>query len=177
MEGIEEQVMAAAPASRKRLEELFLAHSHDAVRLATVLTGDPEAASDIVQDAFVRLFGRFRDLREPEAFHMYLRRVIVNLARDRFRRLKSERTKTERASRLRGRDSSTLPDIESREALRAALLTLPYRQRAALVLRYYEDLSEREIADLLQCSVPAVKSLLTRALASTRDNVRGEVWT
>src|SRR6266550_1806162 len=74
-----------------RLGELYRRHAPDAVRLAYLLTGDRALAEDLVQDAFVRMFGRFRDLRNPDAFGAYLRRTVVNLANSHFRRLKVER--------------------------------------------------------------------------------------
>src|SRR5947208_15027507 len=79
----------AAPAGR--LEELDRRHAPEAARLAYLLTGDRALAEDLVQDAFVRMFGRFRDLRNPDAFGAYLRRTVVNLANSHFRRLKVER--------------------------------------------------------------------------------------
>lgn len=145
----------------------------DGVRLAFLLTGDQHAAQDIVQDAFVRLFSRFHDLRKADSFEAYLRRTIVNLSRDRFRRLKLERDQI-----ARGADPSaaidTVSPVEERELIRGALRSLPHRQRAALVLRFYVDLSQRDTARVLQCSVAAVKSLVARATASLSKNTRSE---
>jgi RNA polymerase sigma factor (sigma-70 family) len=69
---------------------------------------------------------------------------------------------------------SGMPDVAGREDMWRRLRTLPSRQRAALVLRYYEDLSERETADALRCSVAAVKSLTARAMSALREGIRGE---
>src|SRR5437588_487857 len=81
---------------RGRLGELYARHAPDAARLAYLLTGDRALAEDLVQEAFVRMFGRFRDLRNPEAFGAYLRKTVVNLSRSHFRRLKVERAYTAR---------------------------------------------------------------------------------
>lgn len=168
--GLEE---AVAKRGEQRLADLYWRHAADAVRLAFLITGDRHAAEDIAHDAFVRLFGRFHDLRSPEAFEVYLRRTVVNLSRDRFRRLRLER---DRAAHLRSSDHGPEAEsqIEDRLVLRYALQRLPHRQRAALILRFYLDLSEAQTADVLRCSVAAVKSLVTRATTSVRKQMKGE---
>jgi RNA polymerase sigma-70 factor (sigma-E family) len=166
---------AVAKRGEQRLADLYWRHAGDAVRLAFLLTGDQHAAEDIVQDAFVRLFGRFQELRSPEAFEIYLRRTVVNLSRDRFRRLRLERDHAAREANSSSRQLGVASQIEDRELIRHALHGLPHRQRAALVLRFYADLSEQQTAEVLQCSVAAVKSLVTRATASLRERMKGEV--
>src|SRR5256714_7912858 len=107
----EEREEHAAPAGR--LDDLYRRHAPDAARLAYLLTGDRALAEDLMQDAFVRMFGRFRDLRNPDAFGAYLRRTIVNLSRSHFRRAKVERAYVAReagAPRAGGP-----PDIGARE--------------------------------------------------------------
>jgi RNA polymerase sigma-70 factor (sigma-E family) len=155
------------------LADLYRRHVPAANRLAYLLTGDRSHAEDLVHDAFVRCVGRFGHLRAHEAFDAYLRRTMVNLHASRLRRLRVER---EWLSRETGRVSATsgLPDIAGRQDMWRRLQGLPPRQRAVLVLRYYEDLSERETADTLRCSVAAVKSLTARATAALREGIRGE---
>jgi len=155
------------------LDELYRRHAGSAVRLAFLLTGDPDLAQDVVQDAFVRVAGRFQHLHRPEAFEAYLRRAVVNLCASHHRRVRvarvylvSQRPTTEPV--LDG------PDIDTRDLLRVALRSLPVRQRAAVVLRYFDDLPEREVAEILGCSVPAARSLVTRAMASLRDRIGGD---
>src|SRR5204862_4558039 len=80
-----------------RLAELYVRHSAEATRLAYMLTGDRALAEDLAQDAFVRLAGRLVHLRDPGAFHAYLRRTVVNLSNSHFRRRKVERAYLERA--------------------------------------------------------------------------------
>src|SRR5438128_7318115 len=151
-----------AATDRGRLGELYLRHSDDAVRLAYLLTGDRALAEDLVQDAFVRLAGRLVHLRDPGAFDTYLRKTVVNLANSYFRRRRVERT-----YELRTRGAATIGapahSVEDRQALAAALRKLPQRQRAALVLRFYEDQSEAQTADLIGCRPGTVKSLVSRA--------------
>lgn len=157
----------------QRLSDLYVRHAPDAIRLAYLLTGEQHTAEDIVQDAFVRLFGRFRDLRNPDAFQAYLRRTIVNLSRDHFRKLRSERAVAAReGSRHEG---SPTPEFEEWHSLHEALRSLPHRQRTALILRFAEELSERETAEAMGCSVAAVKSLVSRATGRLRNDLRREL--
>jgi RNA polymerase sigma-70 factor (sigma-E family) len=164
---------AVAKPGEQKLADLYWRHASEAVRLAFLLTGDQHAAEDIVQDAFVRLFGHFQDLRNPDAFEVYLRRTVVNLSRDRFRSLRLERDYVAQVGDPSSREVVS-PQIEERELIRDALRSLPHRQRAALVLRFYADLSEQQTAEVLQCSVAAVKSLVSRATTSLRKRMRGE---
>jgi RNA polymerase sigma-70 factor (sigma-E family) len=156
----------SAPSSRAgALEELYVRHAPSAFRTAYLMTSDRELAEDIAQDAFVRVAARFRHVRTPEAFPAYLRRTVVNLSLSRLRRRKLERANLE-ATR-----SSAAPavDVEERDELWTAIERLAPRQRAVVVLRYYEDLSEREAAAVMRCSVAAVKSLTARAMRSLRE--------
>jgi RNA polymerase sigma-70 factor (sigma-E family) len=155
-------------ASGGRLEELYRAHAPDALRLAYLLTGDRGLAEDLAQDAFVKVFGRFHDLRNRDAFWWYLRRTIVNLSHSHFRRRRIERAWLERQY---PDESHTDPDIGERERLRTALLSLRPEQRAAIVLRYFEDLSEADTAQALGVAVGTVKSMVSRGM----DRLRKEL--
>lgn len=152
-----------------RMADLYARHGPAAARLAYLLTGDQPTAEDLVQEAFVRVFGRFRDLREPESFEWYLRRTVVNLANTRFRRLRLERAYEQ--SRRAGPQLPSMPDVAARLDLWGTLQRLPARQRAAIVLRFYEDLSEERTAEVLRCPVGTVKSLVSRGLARLRSEV------
>jgi RNA polymerase sigma-70 factor (sigma-E family) len=160
-----------APAGRV-LAELYERYVPAAGRLAFLLTGDRAMAEDLVQEAFVRVVGRFRHLRVPDAFEAYLRRTIVNLHTSQLRRRRLERAYLERQGRAEL--SITNPDVDAREELWRAVLALPPRQRAAVVLRFYEDLSERETADALGCSPSAAKSLVARAMQTLRARIESE---
>lgn len=156
-----------------RLAELYERHAPAAGRLAFLLTGDRTTAEDLVQDAFVRVVGRFAHLRVPDAFDAYLRRTIVNLHTSQLRRRRVERAYLERRRRASEAGDPT-PDVGEREALWRAVLELPPRQRAAIVLRFYEDLSEQQTAEILRCSTAAAKSLIARAMETLRRRVRNE---
>jgi RNA polymerase sigma-70 factor (sigma-E family) len=160
--------------TKDRLAEAYDRHAVAGYRLAYLLTGDRDAAEDLLQDAFVRVAGRFRHIRFPDAFAAYLRRSIVNLHVSRLRRRRSERSSFERVARERP-ESSVLPDVAGRQDLWRELQALPPRQRAAIVLRYFEDLSEREAAQVMGCSHDALRSAVARGLRALRQTMGGEL--
>lgn len=154
------------------VDDLYRDHGQAAMRVAYLLTGDRARAEDLVQDAFVRILARVRQVREPHLLRAYLNRTLVNLAKNSYR---SEGRLRAFLASGRGAQpaSSSLPDVEGRDELHAHLLRLPYRQRAALVLRYCEDRSEAEVAEALGTSSKAVRSLVGRGLETIR-NMNGE---
>jgi RNA polymerase sigma-70 factor (sigma-E family) len=155
------------PGLRNRLADAYVRSAPGGIRLAYLLTGDRAVAEDLAQEAFVRFMGRLRFLRDPDAFEPYLRRTIVNLSKNHFRRRAVERAYLEREGR-RVEDVSTGPDVATSDVLRSALLRLPLRQRTAIVLRYYEDLPDGTIAELLGCRQATVRSLVARGLEALR---------
>jgi len=156
------------------LAELYERHAPAAVRLAYLITGDRERSRDVAQEAFAKVAARFRHLRFPDAFDAYLRRTVINLCTSQFRRERLERSFLEREG-SRERDRTTEPpDLGARDELRRALRRLPPRQRVAVVLRYYEDLSEEDMAEAMRCSVPAARSLLSRGMQTLRTIVERE---
>ena len=156
----------------QRFDELYARHSTAAYRLAYVLTGDDRLAEDLVQEAFTKLFGRLAGLRNPDAFEQYLRVTILNLSRSHFRRAKRERVAIERDRVTNSAVSvDTLPEPD---VIWQRLQQLPWRQRAAVVLRFYEDLSEEETAQRLNCSARAVNSLVSRAMGTLRAEVEAD---
>ncbi len=159
--------VAGVTIERGHLAELFLRHGPDAVRLAYLLTGDRALAEDLVQEAFAKLVGRLLHLRKPDAFPAYLRKMVVNQSKMHFRRQHLERAYLEQLG-VEASDEASGPEVDQREDLWRALLALPTRQRAALVLRYYEDLSEQQIAETLRCRPGTVRSLLSRGVQTLR---------
>jgi RNA polymerase sigma-70 factor (sigma-E family) len=150
-----------------RLGEFYLRYADRAVRVAYLITGDRTLAEDLVQDAFVKLAGRLLHLRDGADFEAYLRRTVVNLANSHFRHRTVERRFVAREAGLPVRIVE-LPDVGGREAVRLALQQLPPRQRTALVLRFYEDLSEAQIAEVMRCRPGTVKSLVSRGMQNLR---------
>ncbi|HLI45346.1 MAG TPA: sigma factor-like helix-turn-helix DNA-binding protein [Acidimicrobiales bacterium] len=157
---------AQAPPTRGpgvSFEELYVSSYQSLVRLAFVLTGSRELAEDLVQDSFVRLHRHFDRLETPDR---YARQVVVNACRSHFRRSGRERERRPLLYVVDGEGGGT-----SSGELHDLLLRLPYRQRAAIVLRFYADLSENEIAEALECRPGTVGSLIHRGL----EHLRGAI--
>ncbi|MFN2593918.1 MAG: RNA polymerase sigma factor [Actinomycetota bacterium] len=151
---------------------LFDGHYVALRRLAFVILGDGGSAEEVVMDTFVKVCSdpwRFRRLRSPST---YLRRAVINACRSRLRRKRLERRVAESPAQPPTGISS---DVESRLDVMAALQQLPLRQRACACLRYLEDLSESQIADILDCSVGTVKSQLFKARRTLRELLQNEV--
>jgi RNA polymerase sigma-70 factor (sigma-E family) len=150
---------------------LYPAHWAPLVRLAALLSGDPSVAEEIVQDAFIALHRRWDRLADPAAAPGYLRASVVNGARSAIR----HRVVVERSRQPGPPDPVDPADravrvAEDAEVL-AALRALPQRQREVLVLRYYSDLSEQDIATALGISRGAVKSHAHRGLGTLRRHL------
>jgi RNA polymerase sigma-70 factor (sigma-E family) len=130
------------------------------VRFARLLTGSNAVAEEVVQEAFLKMHQLSESPQNPDA---YLRTTVANLSRSHLRRLRLER-------RLPPRDrvSSTDPEIDETWE---AVCRLPFRQRAVLALRFYEDLSEADIARVLRCRPGTVKSSLHRGLSRLREEL------
>ncbi len=143
-------------------DAFYRARYPDALRLAWLLTHCSEAAEDAVQEAFLALYVRFDSVEVPRA---YLDRSIVYQCRSWLRR---ERVRHLRTMHVEERwEDTALHDV----SLVAAVSRLPYRQRVVIVMRYWGDCSEAEIAAALSCKPGTVKSLNARAL----DRLRKEV--
>jgi RNA polymerase sigma-70 factor (sigma-E family) len=160
------------PAQRAAAEfdEFVAASSDPLLRTAYLMVWDAAEAEDLVQECLLAVARRWPRVRKMDHPHAYARRILVNLALDGSQRRMRHRQE------LVGDETATLsamPDEPSarvlnavgvRAELIAALGTLPPRQRAVLVLRYFEDLSELQAAELLGCSVGTVKSTASRGL-------------
>ncbi len=133
----------------------------DLLRFGRILTGNPDAAADLVQDALERTLLAWPRLQERDEPTAYVRRVMVNRNISIWRRLRHE-TLTDELPEGRSEDAQRDHDLW------AALQSLPPRQRAVLALRYYEDLSEAEIARVLGCSTGTVKSQASKGVAKMR---------
>lgn len=139
------------------------------VRLGYGLTGDLQMAEDLAQTAFTRAYASWPRVSKADNPDAYLRRIVVNANRSRFRKLRVSELLTGSVPELTS-DGNEESQHAERDALMRALLQLPYGQRATLVLRYWMDLTEAETAAVLGCSVGNVKSQASRALAKLRAN-------
>lgn len=150
---------------------LFDRHYAPMCRLAYVILGDATLAEEIVMEALLKTFTGWGRLRDVERADAYLRRAVVNLCRSKIRRKAIE---TRVNATIHHRDERRAPDWdperhETSRLVWQSVQQLPERQRAAVVLRYFEDLPEAEIADVLQCSVGTVKSQLSKARAKLEN--------
>jgi RNA polymerase sigma-70 factor (sigma-E family) len=163
-------MMATMAPPRRRAEPwlvaLYRAHHRDMVRLAGLLVDDRGSAEEVVQDAFVAMARRgAQGLDDPEA---YLRTAVLNGARSALRRRRVRRRHLRRVdgpAAAPGADQSVLVDEDARQVL-AALDRLSERQREVLVLRYWAELTEAEIASTLGISAGSVKTHAHRGIAA-----------
>jgi len=150
------------------LTTLYTTHYRELVRLAAFLTGDRDNAEEVVQDAYVKVHSSWWRLRELDKAEAYLRTAVVNAARSRLRRRQvAQRYRPEPMTDAASAESFAMEHAR-REAVLDALHALPRRQREAVVLRYYGDLSEAQTAEAMRCSVGSVKSHTSRAMAALR---------
>jgi RNA polymerase sigma-70 factor (sigma-E family) len=154
--------------TRHRVAALYQAHALGLVKLAKVMLGDQAAAEDIVQDAFLGLFRRWPALEDQDRALAYLRASVLNGCRTAYRGM----TRRDRALRLApttqdmvSAEESALIGEANREVM-AALRALPARQREAVILRYYLDLSEDQAAQAMNVSRGTVKSATSRGRAA-----------
>jgi RNA polymerase sigma-70 factor (sigma-E family) len=151
-------------------EEFVRGRSAQLFRLAMLLTGQNRAeAEDLLQIALERAYRRRATLSGGRSPEPYVRQILVNASVDRWRSLR-RRAEQPLDARDPGRAvQDAAGEIADRDLLLRALAALPPRQRAVLVLRYWEDLSEAEIARMLGCSVGTVRSQVSRGLARLRE--------
>jgi len=164
---------SSADRSTAELERFLTERADHLLRTAVLLTGSRETGEDLLQTAVERLLRRWRRFDgNPEA---YLRRTLCNLATDGYRRAGRWRQKERllRTGAVQAHDATG--EVDLRDALVRLLLQLPARQRAVLVLRYWEQLTDSETAALLGCAEGSVKSAGSRGLARLRE--LAEDWT
>lgn len=159
------------------VSELFMLHQRRLLGLATLLIGSRQVADDVVQDAFIGLYRHWSHLRDPEAAVAYLNKAVVNGGREHFRRGKRAALllprMVPRAEELASAEQDAVGHDEA-DRLRREVDRLPWRQRQVLVLRYYLDQSEAEIADTLGIARGSVKQHASRGLAALARTIGSE---
>ena len=151
--------------------ELYSLHYHRLVRLAALLVRDVATAEDVVQDSFVAMHDGWQRLRDAESALAYLRQAVLNRSRSVLRhRAVVEKYPEKPSPDMPSAEHGALVQLE-RSAVITTLRKLPGRQREAIVLRYYADLSEAEIAAAMGISCGAVKSHTARAIAALRADL------
>ncbi|PBC78852.1 RNA polymerase sigma-70 factor (sigma-E family) [Streptomyces sp. TLI_235] len=158
----------ATGASVDQLTETYQAHYRSLLRLAALLLDDLSSCEDVVQEAFIRVHAARRRVREPEKTLAYLRQTVVNLSRSTLRRrILGLRLLPKPMPDMASAEEGAYDALE-RDQLRTALRGLQRRQREVLVLRYYADLTEAQVAEVLGVSVGSVKAYGSRGLAALR---------
>jgi len=153
----------------RAVEEIYHTHYRSLVRLAVLLVRDIATAEEVVQDSFIAMHSAWRRLRDGDKALAYLRQSIMNRSRSVLRhRAVVDRNAPKAAPDMPSAEQGALSLLE-RSAVIAALRTLPPRQREALVLKYYADLSEAQIASTMGISRGADKSHTARGTASLRS--------
>ncbi|RKN07536.1 SigE family RNA polymerase sigma factor [Streptomyces radicis] len=147
------------------------------VRTAYLLTGDRHLAEDVAQTALAKAYRSWPRVMRSDNPDAYVRRILVSCHRDRFRKRRvPEHLMDVPPEAIAAQDDMARAD--ERDRLAAALARLPMRQRAVVVLRYWEDLSEAEVAQTLGCSIGTVKSQASKALSKLRATLgQGQIAT
>jgi RNA polymerase sigma-70 factor (sigma-E family) len=149
-------------------EEYVAARGPALVRFARLLTGDSHRAEDLAQEALAKAFLSWRRIRRTDRPDVYVRRLLVNADRSWWRRRSSREIPVDRTV-----DRPAAADVGAeagdRDAMWRLIVRLPERQRAVIVLRYYEDLDDATIAEILDCSAVTVRTHAMRALATLRE--------
>jgi len=149
--------------------EIYLGHYNQLVRLACLLVHDVQTAEEVVQDAFEAMHDAWRRLRDTEKALSYLRQTVVNRSRSVLRHRKVVDMHPPRPAPDEQSAEHAAMTLLERSAVTSALRSLPVRQREAIVLRYYGDLSEADIAKAMGISRGAVKSHTARAMAALKS--------
>jgi RNA polymerase sigma-70 factor (sigma-E family) len=159
--------------ARSEFERFSVLHADALLRNAYLMAGDRGEAEDLVQECLLRLARKWPRVRSMEHPGAYARRVLFNLILDggtKRARRRTELVAVETPDRHGGDDETTAP-LEAHVELVRALSGLPGRQRAVLVLRYFADLPEAEVAAILGCSLGTVKSSASRGLERLRQTL------
>ncbi len=151
-------------------EEFVSARLGTLVRYATVVTWDPHLAEDITQNVLVKVSARWSRIARLSAPEMYVKRMVLNEFLSWRRRKAAQLVPLDRAllDMLAAPAPDAIGPYDERDAMLRPIAALPPRQRAVIALRFYEDLSIEQIADLLGCRTVTVRTHLARALATLR---------
>jgi RNA polymerase sigma-70 factor (sigma-E family) len=161
------------PADDADFSTFVAASSRRLLRGAYLITGDLAEAEDLLQTALERTYRRWPSIRRKDVPEAYVRKVLVTAAIDAGRRRKVTSALLDEAQ-LPGQPDAAVEELPVRSALLACVRELPPGQRAVLVLRYFDDLTEAETARVLGCTVGTVKSQHARAMARLRELVPGQ---
>ena len=160
---------AARPVDDHSFREYVRARRQALLRTAYLLTGNLADAEDLVQSALAKTYLAWHRIEDRGAVDSYVRRAMVNTQISWWRRRRLEEFPTDEIPDQATVDYPVSSDVQ--ESLRQAIDRLPQRMRAAVMLRYYEDMTEAEVAEVLGVSVGTVKSTVSRAVAKLRVDI------
>jgi RNA polymerase sigma-70 factor (sigma-E family) len=161
----------------REFEEFVAARSPSLMRTAYLLVGHREAAEDLVQSALERTFPRWHRVRRMELPEAYVRRILINKAHETWRssrRLPVVDAPSDESETARTATDDHADGVALRESLLQALDELPHGMRTVVVLRYWEEMSVQEVADVLHCSAGNVKAQASRGLERLRHLITVE---
>jgi len=160
--------------AQAEFERFFARHHRDLARLAFLLSGDRGSAEDLTAEVFLAAWQRWATVWSADQPYAYVRRIMVNIAASRLRRITTERRRLALVYAGTSQTAS-LPDPTATVDVRAALLRLPVRRRACVVLRHAFDLSEADVAATLGVTVGTVKSQTSKGMAQLAKLLEGPV--
>jgi RNA polymerase sigma-70 factor (sigma-E family) len=150
-------------------EEFVAARLGALIRYATVVTWDPHLAEDITQDVLVRAQARWGRIGRLDAPEQYVKRMVLNEFLSWRRRRAAHLVFVPTLEDMTPHEPDRTGAVDDRDLARRLIAGLPPKQRAAIALRYYEDLTDEQIAELLGCRTGTVRSYLSRGLATLRE--------
>lgn len=161
---------------KESFEELMLRHEKFLMKVVVRMTRDLDMAEDIVQDAFIKAYKRLHIFEGRSSFRSWLYQIAVNTARNRFRKHSRETPTGEiHEIAVEGQAENKLIALDVRAILQKEIDRLPARQKTALTLRIFDDLSFKEIADLMACPYDTAKANYRHALLKLKERLEGNV--
>ncbi len=167
---------------KSAFETLVQRHEKFLMKVVVRMTRDLDAAEDIVQDTFIKAFRRLSLFEGRSSFRSWLYQIALNTTRNRFRKTNRETVGTDHLDvAVEGESESQMIAIDVRAVIQAEVDKLPDRQKTALTLRVFEDLSFKEIADIMQCPYDTAKANYRHALLKLKERLEGNLmlknWT
>ncbi len=159
---------------KKSFEELMARHEKFLLKVVVRLTRDLDAAEDIVQEAFIKAFRRISIFEGRASFRSWLYQIALNTARNRFRKRSRETLTDEPADQaVESQVEQGMIALDVRSVLQQEIAKLPERQKMALTLRIFEDLSFKEIAEIMTCPYDTAKANYRHAILKLKDRLEG----
>ena len=162
--------------TKKSFEVLMLRHEKFLMKVVVRMTRDLDAAEDVVQDAFIKAYKRLHIFEGRSSFRSWLYQIAVNTARNRFRKHSRETTTSEfHEIAVESQSENQMMALDVRAILQREIEKLPDRQKTALTMRIFDDLSFKEIAALMHCPYDTAKANYRHALLKLKERLEGNV--